>query len=35
MIPLDQQLGYLRTAGFQGIDVYFKRLDWVIYGGQR
>jgi tRNA (cmo5U34)-methyltransferase len=35
MIPLDQQLGYLRGAGFQAIDVYFKRLDYVIYGGQR
>jgi tRNA (cmo5U34)-methyltransferase len=35
MIPLDQQLGYLRSAGFQGIDVYWKRLDYVIYGGCR
>ena len=35
MIPLDQQLGYLRAAGFQGIDVYWKRLDYVIYGGCR
>jgi tRNA (cmo5U34)-methyltransferase len=35
MIPLDQQLGYLRSAGFQAIDVYFKRLDYVIYGGFR
>jgi len=35
MIPLEQQLDYLRVAGFQGIDVYYKRLDYVIYGGQR
>jgi len=35
MIPLEQQLDYLRAAGFQGIDVYYKRLDYVIYGGQR
>ena len=35
MIPLEQQLGYLRAAGFQGIDVYWKRLDYVIYGGYR
>jgi len=35
MIPLDQQLGYLRAAGFEGIDVYWKRLENVIYGGRR
>jgi tRNA (cmo5U34)-methyltransferase len=35
MIPLEQQLGYLRSAGFHGIDVYYKRLDYVIYGGCR
>jgi tRNA (cmo5U34)-methyltransferase len=35
MITLDEQLGYLRAAGFQGIDVYWKRLDYVIYGGYR
>ena len=35
MIPLAQQLEYLRAAGFQGIDVYWKRLDYVIYGGYR
>jgi len=35
MIPLEQQLGYLGAAGFQGIDVYYKRLDYVIYGGRR
>ena len=35
MIPLEQQLGYLRSAGFQGIDVYWKHLENVIYGGYR
>lgn len=33
--PLDRQLDYLREAGFQGIDVYWKRLENVIYGGCR
>jgi hypothetical protein len=35
IIPLAQQLGYLRSAGFPGIDVYWKQLDNVIYGGCR
>ncbi len=35
MIPLEQQLEYLRSAGFQGIDVYWKLLENVIYGGCR
>ena len=35
MIPLDPQLGYLRAAGFEGVDVYWKELDYVIYGGRR
>jgi tRNA (cmo5U34)-methyltransferase len=35
IIPLEQQLQYLRSAGFEGIDVYFKRLDYVVYGGRR
>jgi len=35
MIPLDQQLGYLRSAGFDGIDIYWKQLENVIYGGRR
>jgi tRNA (cmo5U34)-methyltransferase len=35
IIPLDQQLDYLRAAGFQGIDVYWKKLENVIYGGYR
>jgi SAM-dependent methyltransferase len=35
IIPLAQQLDYLRSAGFQGVDVYWKRLENVIYGGCR
>jgi tRNA (cmo5U34)-methyltransferase len=35
MIPLDPQVGYLRAAGFEGVDVYWKELDYVIYGGRR
>jgi tRNA (cmo5U34)-methyltransferase len=35
IIPLAQQLGYLRSAGFQGVDVYWKQLENVIYGGCR
>jgi tRNA (cmo5U34)-methyltransferase len=35
IIPLSQQLEYLRSAGFEGIDVYWKQLDNVIYGGRR
>jgi SAM-dependent methyltransferase len=33
MIPLEPQLEWLRDAGFATVDVYWKRLDWVIYGG--
>jgi SAM-dependent methyltransferase len=35
IIPLGQQLGYLRSAGFDGIDVYWKQLENVVYGGRR
>jgi len=35
MIPLPPQLDYLRAAGFQGVDVYWKHLENVIYGGCR
>ena len=35
MIPLSPQLDYLRAAGFEGVDVYWKELDFVIYGGRR
>jgi tRNA (cmo5U34)-methyltransferase len=33
MIPLEPQLNWLREAGFADIDVFWKRLEWVIYGG--
>ncbi|MBV9207443.1 MAG: class I SAM-dependent methyltransferase [Actinobacteria bacterium] len=35
IIPLGRQLGYLRSAGFEGVDVYWKQLENVIYGGRR
>jgi len=35
MIPLAPQLEWLRAAGFVDVDVFWKRLDWVIYGGRR
>jgi tRNA (cmo5U34)-methyltransferase len=35
IIPLGPQLEYLRSAGFEGVDVYWKQLDNVIYGGRR
>jgi SAM-dependent methyltransferase len=34
MIPLAPQLEWLKEAGFVDIDVFWKRLDWVIYGGR-
>lgn len=35
MIPLQPQLAWLQAAGFTNVDVYWKRLDWVIYGGSK
>jgi len=35
VIPLAQQLDYMRSAGFQGVDVYWKHLENVIYAGRR
>ncbi|HVT68767.1 MAG TPA: class I SAM-dependent methyltransferase [Trebonia sp.] len=35
MSPLDPQLGFLRAAGFEGVDVFWKELGSVIYGGRR
>jgi tRNA (cmo5U34)-methyltransferase len=34
LIPLEPQMAWLRAAGFVDIDVFWKRLDWVIYGGR-
>jgi tRNA (cmo5U34)-methyltransferase len=33
--PLDVQLGWLRSAGFEGVDVWWKRLDYAVFGGYR
>jgi tRNA (cmo5U34)-methyltransferase len=35
MIPLQPQLEWLQAAGFTNVDVFWKRLDWVIYGGSK
>ena len=35
VIPLAQQLDYLRSAGFDGVDVYWKHLENVVYAGRR
>jgi trans-aconitate methyltransferase len=35
MVPLATQLDFLRAAGFEAVDVYWKELDHVIYGGRR
>lgn len=35
MVPLDRQVGFLADAGFEAVDVYWKQLDNVIYGGRR
>ena len=35
LIALEPQVGFLREAGFEAVDVYWKQLDYVIYGGRR
>jgi len=35
VIPLAPQLAYLKSAGFHGVDIYWKHLENVIYGGFR
>ena len=35
LYPLAPQLEFMRDAGFEAVDVYWKRLDYVIYGGRR
>jgi tRNA (cmo5U34)-methyltransferase len=35
VIPLAPQIAFLRAAGFEAVDVYWKELDYVIYGGRR
>jgi tRNA (cmo5U34)-methyltransferase len=33
MLPLEPQLTWLREVGFRAVDVFWKRLDYVIFGG--
>lgn len=35
MSPLDRQLDYLRRAGFEGVDAFWKSTEFVVYGGRR
>jgi ubiquinone/menaquinone biosynthesis C-methylase UbiE len=35
IIPLAPQLDLLEEAGFEGVDVFWKQLDNVIFGGRR
>ena len=35
MMPLEPQLEFLTNAGFESIDIYWKHLDYVIYGGSK
>jgi SAM-dependent methyltransferase len=35
MIPLAPQVDFLRAAGFEAVDVYWKELDFAVYGGRR
>jgi tRNA (cmo5U34)-methyltransferase len=34
IVPLEPQLEWMQQAGFADVDVFWKRLDWVIYGGR-
>ncbi len=34
MIDLDRQLRLFQAAGYEAVDVYWKQLDYVIYGGR-
>ena len=35
IVPLESQVAFLREAGFEGVDVYWRELDYAIYGGRR
>lgn len=35
MLDLDSQMAFLRDAGFEAVDVYWKVLDYAIYAGRR
>jgi len=34
LAPLDTQLGWLREAGFQDVDCYFKWFNFAVYSGR-
>jgi tRNA (cmo5U34)-methyltransferase len=35
IIPLDRHLEYMRSTGFAGVSIFWKKLENVIYGGYR
>lgn len=35
LIPLDTLLGYLRTTGFEGVDVYYRDMENTVCAGRR
>ncbi|MFI5063499.1 MAG: hypothetical protein ACHP9Z_05940 [Streptosporangiales bacterium] len=35
LLPFGAQDAFLRSAGFEGTDVYWKQLEYVVYGGRR
>lgn len=35
IISLAPQVEFLRAAGFEAVDVYWKELEYVVYGGRR
>ena len=35
MAPIEPQLGLLRAAGFEAVDIHWKHLENVLYGGRR
>lgn len=35
MMELDRQVDLFREAGFEAVDVYWKQLDYAIYGGRK
>jgi SAM-dependent methyltransferase len=35
MVDLDSMVDCFRAAGYEAVDVYWKQLDYVVYGGRR
>jgi len=35
IVAIEPQVSFLREAGFEGVDVYWRELDYAIYGGRR